>query len=50
MLMGGDTFMIDAFLATFLTLVALAEVFRFFLAPGVGIFFLRVSIVILCVL
>jgi hypothetical protein len=39
--------MIDAFVAAFLTLAALAEVFRFFLRPGVGIFFLRVSIGIL---
>ena len=46
-LLGGGTFMIDDFLATSLTMAALADVFQFFLAPGVGFFFLRVSIGIL---
>jgi hypothetical protein len=46
-LLGDGTFMIDAFLTAFLTLVAPAEVFRFFLATGGGIFFLRVLIGIL---
>ena len=42
-LLGSGTFMIAAFLAGFLTSAVHAEVYRFFLAPGVG-FFLRVSI------
>jgi len=46
-LLGGGIFMIDAFLAAFLTLVVLTEVFRSFLAPGVEIFFLHVLIGIL---
>ena len=50
MLLGGGTVMIDAFLAGFLTLAACADVFRYFLATGVGFFFLRVSIGILKVL